>query len=160
MTGSSDGTSAEFFDATPFLKLVIDKDGRWFQNGAEIVHPSVYRQFCAMLEHTADGGYQVRMDKEVCRVEVEDAPFVILRVMEQDSGPFLLLLNDGTTEPFDPDQFWIGEHNVPYCTVKNRVFHARFSRPAYYQLASHIVQGQDENEFFIEVQGKRVPVKK
>ena len=157
---SDDNNSAEVFDATPYLKLVIDKEGRWFQNGAEIVHGEIYRQFCAMLEHSPDGGYQVRMGREVCRVEVEDAPFVVLRVTELDSQRVSILLNDGTTEPFDPERFWIGADNVPYCTVKNGEFPARFSRPAYYQIARHIQPGEKRNEFFLVLGDKRLKVRK
>src|SRR4030042_6401885 len=71
-------------DVTPYLKLVIDKDGRWFQNGAEIINPEIYRYFCQSLEKTDDGRYRIRCDREICRVEVEDAPFVVVRVLPDD----------------------------------------------------------------------------
>lgn len=157
---SDNNESAEVFDATPYLKLVIDKEGRWFQNGAEIIHQEIYRQFCAMLEHSPDGGYQVRMGREICRVEVEDAPFVVQRVMEEDTHGVSILLNDGTTESFDPERFWIGADNVPYCTVKDGVFHARFSRPAYYQMAQHIRPGEKDDDFFLVLGDKRIRVKR
>jgi len=160
MEPSQNNDSRDVFDATPNLKLVIDKDGRWFQNGAEIIHPQVYCQFCAMLEHSPDGGYQVRMGREICRVEVEDAPFVVQRVEDPDDNGISILLNDGTTERFDPEQFWIGAHNVPYCTVKQGRFHARFSRPAYYQIAQYIEQGEKENELFLVVGIRRIRINK
>ena len=160
MEPSQDNDSADVFDATPFLRLVIDKDGRWFQNGAEIIHPHIYRQFCAMLEHAPDGGYQVRMGKEICRVEVEDAPFVVQRVEDMDGNEVSILLNDGTTEKLDPEGFWIGAHNAPYCTVKQGGFHARFSRPAYYQIAQHIEQGEKDDEFFLVLGATRVRIRR
>ncbi len=156
--GNNEG--AQVFDATPYLKLFIDKDGRWFQNGQEIIHEAIYRQFCAMLERTASGGYQVRMGREVCRVEVEDAPFVVKSIIEGSDGSVSIRLNDGTTEPFDPDGFWIGEENVPYCRIRGGSFHARFSRPAYYQIADHIDSDAKGEHFFFQLNGKQTPVKK
>jgi len=147
------------FDVTPYLRLVIDKDGRWFQNGAEIVQPEIYRYFCQSLEKTKDGGYRIRCDREVCRVEVEDAPFVVLRVRPDDRHGLRIELNDGTQEPFQPERFWIGAGNVPYVQIKGGAFHARFSRPAYYQLAEHINADEEKGTFFFLLNGKRTPVK-
>lgn len=155
-TGNSDGDGA-VFDATPYLKLFIDKDGRWFQNGAEIVHDSIAMLFRKALERTPDGGYQVRVGRETCRVEVEDAPFIVLRVSESEDGRVMLTLNDQTVEPFDPSSFRIGEGNVPYAQVKEGEFHARFSRPAYYQLARYI-QTDDERRFLFVIKGERFPI--
>lgn len=158
MTQFSDNGADEVFDVTPYLKLFFDKEGRWFQNGAEIVHPQVYLLFSRSLERTHDGGYQVRVGQEICRVEVEDAPFVVKRVTELDQGRVRMELNDGTEEIFEPERFWIGEENVPYTRVKEGRFRARFSRPAYYQLARHIVSDADEEQFYFMQNGKRIPV--
>jgi hypothetical protein len=149
--------NGKLFDASPYLKLFIDKDGRWFQNGAEIIHRQIYRQFNQMLERSPDGGYRVRMGKEICDVEVEDAPFVIVSVSLDEQGRISMELNDGETETLDPECLWIGGDNVPYCQVKGDSFHARFSRPAYYQLAKFIVT-DDEKEFFIVVEGRRTRI--
>jgi hypothetical protein len=159
MEDSANGDRPTFFDASPYLKLFIDKDGKWFQNGAEIIHREIYLQFNSMLERTSDGGYRVKLGREVCNVEVEDAPFVVLGVAEDGRGGIILSLNDETTEILDPECFWIGAENVPYSFVKERVFHARFSRPAYYQLARHIVT-DDEKEFFLLIEGKRTPIRR
>ena len=139
----------QVFDATPYLKLFIDKDGKWFQNNAEIVHPNVYAIFCQALETTPDGGYQVRIGREICRVEVEDAPFVVQRVFEKNDNQLFMQLNDGSEEEFSPDPFYIGKDNVPYTEVKGRTFKARFSRPAYYQLAEHITER--EGEYYLNI---------
>jgi uncharacterized protein len=152
--GLTESENGQLFDASPYLKLFIDKDGRWFQNGAEIIHPEIYREFNRMLERTSDGGYRVRMGQEICRVEVEDAPFVVTAVSRDEQGHVSMELNDGGREMLDPKCLWIGKENVPYCRVKGDSFHARFSRPAYYQLAKFIVT-DDEKEFFLLIDGKR-----
>ncbi len=145
-------------DVTPYLKLVIDKDGRWFQNGAEIIHPEIYKYFNELLEKTSDGGYRIRRGHEYCSVEVEDAPFVVQTVDQIGKGKVCIHLNDGSAEPLKPEWFWIGRDNVPYCRVKNGSFHARFSRPAYYALARHIVADEDERNFFLHIDGQRTPI--
>jgi uncharacterized protein len=150
----------QVFDASPYLRLFIDKEGRWFQNGAEIIHVLIYQQFNQMLEKSQDGFYQVRLGREICRVEVEDAPFVVRRVLDNPDGGLSVELNDGTVEPFAPEHFWIGDSNVPYTMVKNQEFHARFSRPAYYQLARFISSDEAGTEFFLNIDGQRWPVEK
>jgi len=141
------------------LNLFIDKEGRWFQNGVEIVHPLIYKQFNLMLEKTGDRDYLVRLGREICRVTVEDAPFVVQRVSEQDEGMLALELNDGTIEPFSPEKFWIGDENVPYAEVKQGAFHARFTRPAYYQIARYISWDDSEDRFYFSFGNSRIPVR-
>ncbi|MEW6352256.1 MAG: hypothetical protein AB1646_24655 [Thermodesulfobacteriota bacterium] len=158
MPDSGNEPIPEFFDASPYLKLTIDKDGRWFQNGAEIIHREIYLEFNRMLERAPDGGYRVRLGREVCRVHVEDAPFVVQRVVRDHEAGILIELNDATREPFDPERFWIGDEHIPYVLVKDGLFHARFSRPAYYQIAEHIVSEDDGRTFCFVIDGHRTPV--
>jgi hypothetical protein len=146
------------FDASPYLKLFIDKEGRWFQNGAEIIHREIYLYFNSMLERAPDGGYRIAMGREVCTVEVEDAPFVVERLIRENGDGILLELNDGAREPFYPENFWIGEENIPYSKVKGGVFHARFSRPAYYDLANNIVP-DGNGAFHFELDGEKFLVR-
>lgn len=157
MTESTDSRE-QLFDASPYLRLVIDKEGHWFQNGAEIIHREVYLTFCRSLEKSANGGYRVRIGKEICRVEVEDAPFVVRQVFEGEGGRLFMVLNDETTEPVYPDRLWIGNENIPYVEVKQCRFHARLSRPAYYELAKHITVDDNEKAFLL-VGGARVPIR-
>jgi uncharacterized protein len=144
------------FDATPYLKLLIDKDGNWFQNGAEIIHPEIYKYFNQLLEHNPNGGYRIRLGKEMCSVEVEDAPFVVKRIYEENGG-LKIVLNDGTDEDFDPAHFWIAQHNIPYIHVKKARFHARFLRQAYYQISQYINSDDDESFFFV-LHGNKYPI--
>ena len=158
MDESSKSVEQEILDVSPYLKLVIDKDARWFQNGIEIVHPEIYKYFNELLEKTSEGRYQIRLGREVCRVEVEDAPFVVQSISEGERGGGCIGLNDGSTECLNPEWFWIGKDNIPYCLVKAGLFHARFSRPAYYALAGYIVPDDDEQSFFLNLDGHRTPV--
>jgi uncharacterized protein len=66
-------------------------------------------------------------------------------------------LNDGAREKFDSSLFWIDEDNVPYTYVKESKFHARFLRPAYYQLASYITSDNGV-DFFVKIGDKSYPI--
>ena len=74
------------FDVSPYLRLFIDKDGKWYQNGVEIIHPGVLRQFMEALETDSDHHYRIRIGREVCSVEVEDTPFVVTGVSEEKTA--------------------------------------------------------------------------
>lgn len=148
-----------FFDVTPYLRLFIDKEGKWYQNGVEIIHPGVLRQFMEALETDSDSHYRIRIGKEVCSVEVEDTPFVVTGVSEDKDGNVLLLLNDGTLEIFNPETLRINDSNIPYSMVRNGKFPARFSRPAYYQFAERLDFDDSEQAFFISLNGRKIRIK-
>ncbi len=68
MTENANNKDLSYFDATPYLKLIVDKEGRWFQNGVEIIHPRVQKQFLEALEknlkvdtESESGGKYVRL---------------------------------------------------------------------------------------------------
>lgn len=146
-----------YFDASPYVKLFIDKEGRWFQNGAEIIHPGIYRLFCDALEESPDGGYRINIGRERCRVEVEDTPFVVKAIRDSANGGITLVLNDGSLDEFDPDKFWINAYGIPYCQVKNGKFPARLLRPAYHALAQYVVE--EGGSYYFAIRDKRFPVR-
>ncbi len=61
-------------------------------------------------------------------------------------------------ESLDPSTLRIGKDNIPYCAVRNGQYRARFSRPAYYQLANWIDFDPISEFFFLELNGIRYPV--
>ncbi|MFH0959058.1 MAG: hypothetical protein V1897_10185 [Pseudomonadota bacterium] len=158
MTESSNNSDLPCFDCTPYLRLVVDKEGRWFQNGVEIIHPLVLKQFLEALEKKPEGGYRIRIGREVCSVEVEDTPFIVSRILQIDEK-IRLELNDGSQEILDPETLWINQQNVPYVLVKDGQFPARLSRPAYYELARTLDFDEIQNTFVLQLNGKTWPVR-
>jgi hypothetical protein len=122
--------------AMPY-ELRIDKDGRWFHEGVEIVRADIRNFFSQHLVRSDDGSYWVKIGNDMCPVTVEDAPFVVARVMKKPDRGLELLLNDGRAEPLEVGTLTISRSNVPYCRLSDGL-EARFSRPAYYQLAAFI----------------------
>lgn len=144
-------------DIPPCL-ITIDKEGRWYHRGVEMVRREFIRLFYQHMSIDSLGRYVIDWEGERCYAEVEDTAYVVRRVVLQKQGQasnsrFILLLSDDTLEELMPDTLFIGNNHIPYCTIRDGTFAARFSRPAYYQLAQHI----DENQgtYFLAVNGQR-----
>jgi hypothetical protein len=142
-------------DIPPCL-IYIDKEGRWFHKGVEMIHREFIRLFYEHMEIDSRGRYIINWGGDRCYVEVEDTPFVVRRTKfkrgDQDNSRFILFLCDDSQEDLSPETLFIGDSNVLYCRVKNRTFPARFDRPAYYQLAEYIQE--EDNTYFLPLNGK------
>lgn len=144
----------------PPCRIFIDKEGKWYHEGAEMIHREFIRLFYENLTLDPYGRYVIEWLGKRCQVEVEDTAYVVLSV-EYKGGTgkddsFLLTLSDDTREPLMPDALFVGRENVLYCRVKDRTFPARFHRPAYYQLAEYI---EEENgTFVLPSHGRKFPI--
>ena len=139
----------------------IDRDGLWRHEGQEVTHPGVLRNLFANLRVDADGHY-LQVGPARIPVDVEDAPFVAVRVeapRESADGPLSLriYLSDGDEETLVPDSVWLHADGVPYCRVKSGRFTARFALPAWLQLA-HFVEEGPGGEAILALAGVRVPL--
>ena len=142
----------------PPCMIFIDKEGRWFHKEAEMVHREIIEHFYRHMEMDADGRIIINWRGDRCYVEVEDTPFIVKRVSAISSGhganeSFKLYLSDGEREELLPESLRIGEKGVLYCSVRGGTFPARFSRPAYYQLAEHIKE--ERGKFYLPFKGKK-----
>jgi len=142
-------------NGAPPYELRIDKEGRWFHEGVEIVREDIRDLFSQHLVLSDDGSYYVQIGNDECPVIVEDAPFVVVRVTKEPPAGLVLLLNDGRTERLIGNTVRFKNSNVPYCRVRNGL-EARFSRPAYYQLAEYIQYDERKDRFFLAVAGEDV----
>jgi hypothetical protein len=136
--------------------ISIDREGKWFHKGAEMVRREIIRFFCDCIEVDSLGRYVIRLGEEQCYLDVEDTPFVVQRAQFQESGGsqmFILSLNDDTREVLHPESLFVGPENVLYCKVKEGRFVARFHRPAYYQLAEFVEE--EGGEFYLPLNGRK-----
>jgi uncharacterized protein len=117
----------------------IDRDGVWRHEGQEVTHPGVLQNLYANLRADS-GGHYLKVGPARIPVEVADAPFVVTRVEIQPDAPrsLRLHLSDGSDEAIDPADLWLGKSGAPYCPVKGGRFRARFSVPAWLQLAERL----------------------
>ena len=141
----------------PPCMIYIDREGRWFHKGIEMIHREFIRFFYQHMEIDAQGRYVIDWGGDRCYVEVEDTAFLVRRTIfrggdQANKERFILSLSDDSQEDLSPDTLFVGNENILYCRVKDRTFPARFVRPAYYQLAEYIVE--ENNEYFLPLNGE------
>lgn len=150
-------------NSIPPCLIFVSKEGKWFHDGAEIIHRPIFLWMIQSLEKTEDELFIIHLNNQKCFLEVEDTPLVVQqvdRIQEGSEGPekIRLILNDESQEILDPGSLRISSENVIYCTVKNGQFPARFLRPAYYQLAENISE-DDSGGFVLLINNKRYPIR-
>ena len=142
--------------------IYIDRNGKWFHKGIEMIHGDILNEFYKSLTIDSCGEYLIIMGEEKCLVEVEDTPFIITRVAFDKTEisteeQILLYVIDDTREILDPVTLIVGDENILYCRIKNNKFKARFSRAAYYQLASRIKEEGDK--YYLPLKNKKYYIK-
>jgi hypothetical protein len=119
-------------------RLRIDRDGLWYHDDGEVTHAGILATLREGLRRDADGHY-LQVGPVRVPVEVDDAPFVVLRAEDEGDG-LAVILNDGSREPLRPETLRLGPGEVPYATVKDGRFQARFNRAAAYQLLQRLAE--------------------
>jgi uncharacterized protein len=137
----------------------IDRDGAWRHEGQEVTHPGVLRNLYANLRADA-GGHYLQVGPARIPVDVEDAPFVVTRVENPPAAREVLRvqLSDGSEETVDPAGLWLGPSGAPYCRVKSGGFRARFSVPAWLQLAELIEEEPERGTPVLVLGSRRIPL--
>jgi uncharacterized protein len=139
-------------------EIFIDENADWFHRGNRIFRPEVLEALYSRVDRLPSGQYVLEDGKDTCLLETADTPYVVSRV-DRKEGPSgeewiaLGLKNLPRTEVLDPGTLLVGENNVLYCRVIGGRFPARFSRPAYYQIAEFV--REDAAGFYIELNGRK-----
>lgn len=143
----------------------VDEEGEWYHGDARIIRDDIIELFLDHLVRESDGTYVVEWRGSRCPIDTADTPFVVTRVDREDnpdtgSAALKLSLKHLTTpRVLDPTTLTVGTANILYCRVENDRFPARFSRPAYYQLAEWIVEDEDTGTFSLDLGSERVPIR-
>jgi hypothetical protein len=138
----------------------VDRDGRIFHDGTEIVDPAVLRFFLRAMTRTDDGRCLVLCQGERNWFEAPDTPFVVqrLRLRVEEGvlqGAELCFLGD-FREPLDPGTLET-ERDLLFCRIRGGAFRARFGRIAVQQLAPFLVDGGEGSVLVLG--GVRHPVR-
>lgn len=142
----------------------VDQEGDWHYQEDKITRGDILELFLTNLTLTAGGTFVIHWMGQRCTIEVADTPFIVSRVDrvqpegEKHEEILIRLKHLPDPEVLDPSTLKVEEGNVPYCSVGNGRFRARFSRPAYYQLAAWIEQDPDTGAFYLELDGRQYPV--
>ncbi|HXG14990.1 MAG TPA: hypothetical protein VNK50_02025 [Calidithermus sp.] len=138
-------------------RLRIDRDGDWYDDDAPITHPGLLANLRGNLRRDA-GGYYIQTRVRI-PVQVEDTPWVVVRVVPQGER-LRVVLNDGSEEEIDPGTVRLGPGDVPYCPVKGGAFEARFSRAAAFQLLGLADYDERTGRGTLRLGGRRVTLER
>jgi len=142
--------------------LRLDREGRWYDQGARVTNPRLAEFLLAHLSKDEDGRYLVVVGRDKRYVDVEDAPYRGLGIEVgggQDQPERLFIrLNDGKLEPFDPATFWIDRDGTPYCLVRDRAHKVRFTAESYRQLSAFITEEAGTGRHLLQIGSQRIPL--
>lgn len=139
----------------------VDRDGRIFHDGAEIVDPAVLRFFLRAMTRTDEGRCLVLCQGERNWFEAADTPFVIQRLRLAVEGGLLLqgveLCFPGDyREPLDPRTLET-ERDLLFCRVRGGAFRARFGRLAIQQIGPFLADAGEGSALLLG--GVRHPIR-
>jgi hypothetical protein len=124
-------------------RYLVDREGRIFHDGTEIVDPPVLRFFLRAMTRTPDERYLVVCQGERNWFETEDTPFVAQRlgltIDEGRLGAVELRFAGDYREPLDPGTLE-AEGGRLFCRIRRGVFRARFGRIASQQIAPFLIE--------------------
>lgn len=98
------------------MNLRIARDGAWYHEGAPIQREALVRLFASILRHDADGHYYLVTPVEKWRIQVDDAPFLAIRLDATGAGRDQVLTfstNMGDTVIAGPDHPLSVEYRTP-----------------------------------------------
>lgn len=129
----------------------IARDGTWFYMNSPIGRKPLYTLFSRVLRRDEDGVYYLVTPVEKCAIEVEDAPFVAVRMKIEGAGrgqtiSFETNCDDAVTVDADHPLRFEDEEGTqglkPYVLVRANL-EALVARPLFYDLvAAGVVDGE------------------
>ncbi len=138
-------------------KISFRRDGEWYSDDERIDNPRISLLFSESIKRNPDGSYYLQVAEERASITVEDTPYVVKALEDDELGGFIVVLNDHTREPLDPAALEVGADNVLYTRVKGGRERARFIRSAYYHLSDRF-ECDDSGRFYISLRGKTFPL--
>ncbi|MGC2495916.1 DUF1285 domain-containing protein [Candidatus Binatus sp.] len=138
-------------------KISFRRDGNWYSDDERIDNPRIALLFSQSIKRNPDGSYYLQVAEERASITVEDMPYVVKALEDDELGGFVMVLNDDTREPLDPAALEVGAGNVLYARVKGGKDRARFLRSAYYHLSDRF-ESDDSGRFYVNLRGHRYPI--
>lgn len=134
----------------------LDREGRLWHEGREITHSGLRQALLRWLDVLPDGRPILRLDsRRYAYLDVEDAHLLVTST-RWEGDRAILTLNDGSEEELDYSTLRQGRGYALYCRVRGGTLEARFTTPAYYALAEHILE--TDHGFALEAAGTEHPI--
>ena len=131
------------------LPFLIKRDGTWLYRGSPIGRKSMVCLFASVLKRDESGKFRLETPAERGEIDVEDAPFIAIRLEWSGTGRSQilsfctnvdLLVTAGPDHPIRIAHDLFSCHPTPYLRVRNGDGHhpieARINRSVYYELVA------------------------
>src|SRR5208282_155199 len=89
------------FYAVESGKISFRRDGNWYTDEERIDNPRIALLFSKSIRQNPDGSYDLKVGDERASIEVEDTPYVVRTLEDDELGGFMMVLNDDEREPLD-----------------------------------------------------------
>ena len=137
-------------------ELFIDKDGQWYADGLLMIKKEIVELFASHLKKDGhDDKYHIDWQNQLYPVKVEDVPFFVQSITEQQVGQLMIQLNDGRKFPL-PSGNIIVKNNIPYISLFSQR-DTKLSRPSYSELCKNMIERDGhyiikygDNEWLVE----------
>lgn len=136
------------------IDIFIDKNGQWYHEGDPILREKLMRLFSTILKREGDEYFLVT-PVEKWRIKVEDQPFVVVLMNNQQEDPhsvISMITNTGDEFNVGPDHILeLDEHEAPKVHIRGNMY-ARLNRNVYYELAE--LGSEKDNGYFVSSLGE------
>ncbi|HUH02248.1 MAG TPA: hypothetical protein VML75_09635 [Kofleriaceae bacterium] len=134
----------------------LDREGRFWHEGAEITHGGFRRALLRWLDRLPDGRPILRLDEQrYAYVDVDDACLLVTSLRwSGDRG--IATFNDGTESEIDYASLGVGEADALYCAARGGVLDARLTTPAYYALVDRLEE--TAGGYALRARGRLFPI--
>jgi hypothetical protein len=123
--------------------LRLDRDGRWFIEGEQILHARSCLVLTQNIELKDDGTFTTHIGREVAPIRVDDVGFFV-QVVNVSSDALTLTLSDGSDEALSTPVLRMTEDGRLYVRVKGDRAWARFLRGPHQVLSEHWQEREQE----------------
>ena len=134
----------------------VDRDGRIFHDGTEIVDGITLRFFLRALTKTPEGRWLVTCQGEQNWFEADVTPFVVRRLSTNADG-FDVHLGGDVVERLAPDTLASDGRDL-FCLVGRARYPARFGRVALQQLTPYL--NDEHGEPRLVLNGRAFPIRR
>jgi hypothetical protein len=124
----------------------LDAEGRFWHDGRAVEHAGLSGALHSWIgRHPDNGRYILTNGYDWTYFTVDDAPFLV-RTIRIEPERIVLVLSDGTEEPWDPAATRFGAGEALYALVKHGLrggpFEAKFTRHAQASLAPVLIEAE------------------
>lgn len=118
-------------------EIKIDREGNWYADGMKMERKEIVNLFSTHLWRNGENQYFICLNQQVFPIVVEDTPFIINEVIEEE-GKLKVRLNDERVLDLS-DHPIVVIKSIPYTSLFWER-DAKFARHAFWQLSKYIVE--------------------